>query len=102
MWLKQEIGRWSSRENVPKYVKYKKKPDGSHLVNYKQQKDYEYYKCDYCGEEIIIKDKADEQDGGIAILPNTITNRGNIKIALHNRCLKPLLEAIEKRKDNGK
>lgn len=96
MWLKQEIGRWSSRESVPKYVKYKKKPDGSHLVNYKQQKDYEYYKCDYCGEEIIIKDKADEQDGGIAILPNTITNRGNIKIALHNRCLNPLLREIEK------
>ncbi|MCI8618157.1 MAG: hypothetical protein HFJ60_08025 [Clostridia bacterium] len=96
MWLKQEIGRWSSRENVPKYVKYKKKPDGSHLVNYKQQKDYEYYKCDYCGEEIVIKDKADEQDGGIAILPNTITNRGNIKIALHNRCLKPLLREAEK------
>ena len=96
MWLKQEIGRWSSRENVPKYVKYKKKPDGSHLVNYKQQKDYEYYKCDYCGEEIIIKDKSEEQDGGIAILPNTITNRGNIKIALHNRCLNTLLREIEK------
>lgn len=96
MWIKQEIGRWCSREIIPKYVKYKKKPDGSHLVNYKQQKDYEYYKCDYCGEEIIIKNKSEEQDGGIAILPNTITNRGNIKIALHNRCLNALLREIDK------
>ena len=95
MWIKQEIGRWCSRENIPKYVKYKKKPEGYHLVKYKPEKEYEYYKCDYCGEEIIVKDKLEEQDGGIAILPNTITNRGNTKIALHNRCLNPLLKKIE-------
>lgn len=96
MWIKQEIARWCNRENVPKNVKYKQKPQGSHLVNYKAEKDYEYYKCDYCGQEIIIKNKPEDQDGGIAILPNTITKRGNVKVALHNKCLNPLLREIEK------
>lgn len=100
--VKVKLSEWSGREKVPKYVKYKPKPEGSHLVNHKVEKDYNYYKCDYCGEEIVIKNKKDEQDGGIAALPDTLTHRGKIEIALHNRCLKPLLEAIEKRKENGK
>lgn len=96
MSIKLQISTWESRENVPKYVKYKQKPAGSHLVNYKAEKDYEYYKCDYCGQEIVIKTKRENQDGGIAVLPNSLTNRGAIKVALHNRCLNPLLSQIEK------
>lgn len=100
--VKVKLSEWSSREKVPKYVKYKPKPEGSHLVNHKVEKDYNYYKCDYCGEEIVIKNKKDEQDGGIAALPDTLTHRGKIEIALHNRCLNPLLREFNRKENNGK
>lgn len=95
MGIKEKILSWSSRDNIPKYVKYKEKPDGSHLVRYKDEKEYEYYKCDYCGQEIVIKKKLEEQDGGIAILPNSITNRGAVKVVMHNKCLNPFLKDIK-------
>ena len=97
-----EINTWVNRDNIPKYVKYKEKPQGSHLVNYKNEKDYNYYICDYCGKEIIIQDKKEETDGGIAVLPNTLTGRGNIKVVLHNRCLNPLLKQFNKDEEKRK
>ena len=43
----------SNRKIVPIYTKMKPKPqEGKHLIKYKNEKDYDYYKCDYCGEEI--------------------------------------------------
>lgn len=95
MGIKEKISSWSNRDSIPKYTKYKKKPEASHLVKYKDEKEYEYYQCDYCGQEIIIKKKLEEQDGGIAILPNTITNRGAVKVVMHNKCLKPFLKDVE-------
>ena len=47
----------SGRGNVPIYEKMRPKPDASHLVNYKKVKLYDYYICDYCGEEIKILKK---------------------------------------------
>lgn len=94
--IANELNTWSVREHIHKCVKYKKKPDGSHLVNYKNEKAYEYYVCDYCGKEIIIQEKPEETDGGIAILPGTLTRKGNIKVILHNRCLNPLIKEIER------
>ena len=61
----------------------------------RHEKEYEYYKCDYCGQEIVIKKKLEEQDGGIAILPNSITNRGAVKVVMHNKCLNPFLKDIK-------
>lgn len=85
----------SSRGVVPIYAKMKPKPEGSHLVNYKKEKEYEYYKCDYCGAEIKIFHKRQEMTGGIVTIPHTVTRRGNMNLALCNKCLKPVLKEFE-------
>lgn len=85
----------SGRGNVPVYEKMRPKPDASHLVNYKKEKLYEYYKCDYCGEEIKILEKKQEMTGGVATIPHTVTKRGELKLALCNKCLKPALKEFE-------
>lgn len=88
----------SSRSAVPIYSKMKPKPEGSHLVNHKAEKEYDYYKCDYCGDEIKILKERQEMTGGVVTIPNTITRRGAINLALCNKCLKPLLKEFEKEK----
>lgn len=37
-------------------------------------------------------------EGGIAIIPRTITGRGELKLALCSKCLKPALKELEKEK----
>ncbi len=87
------------RVDVPIYVKMKEKPkEARHLIRYKAEKDYKYYKCDYCGEEIKIMDNRQEMTGGIDVLPSTLTKTKEIKVALHNKCLKLLLKELEKEK----
>lgn len=93
---KIQISAWSNREKIPKFTKYKDKSAGCHLVNEKPKKLYDYYVCDYCKNEIVIKDKKEQQDGGIAILPNSLTYRGEIQVALHNKCLKHLVKELER------
>lgn len=84
------------REKIPKNVKYKPKPqEGRHLVKYKQEKDYEYYICDYCGAEIKILDKKTEMTGGTVIFPATLTQKDDLRLALCNKCLKPVLKEFE-------
>ena len=61
---------------------------GSRLVNDKYVK-YKYYKCEYCGEEIVIKENKRDQDGGV------VAFRGR-KIAIHNKCLNPMLKDYER------
>lgn len=85
----------SSRGAVPIYSKIKPKPEGSHLVNHKIEKEYDYYKCDYCGNEIKILKKKQEMTGGVVTMPHTVTRRGDIKLALCNKCLKPVLNIFE-------
>lgn len=51
----QELSR---RGAVPIYAKMKPKEAGCHLTNCKPRKEYDYYKCDYCGEEIKILEKS--------------------------------------------
>ena len=84
------------RKEIPIYEKNAPKPAGSHLIKVKTERLYKYYKCDYCGNEIIIKDKRYEMTGGIVELPHTLTHRGDIKLAVCNKCLKPLVKEIEK------
>lgn len=89
------IKQLSNRDIVPKYTKFKPKPEGSHLVNHKQEKEYEYYICDYCGSEIKIIKKRQEMTGGTIIIPHTVTKKGDINLALCNKCLKPVLKEFE-------
>ena len=64
----------ATRKVVPIYTKMKPKPDGSHLVNYKKEKDYDYYKCDYCGAEIKILNEKNKMTGGTIVLPKIQKN----------------------------
>lgn len=77
------------RANPEVHIKYEPKDQlGSHLVKNPSKKMYEYYKCDYCGGEIELKESSIEQTGG------TIEFRG-MKLALHNKCLKNMLKEYE-------
>lgn len=90
------------REKVPIYTKLKPKPtEGRHLIKYKDEKDYDYYICDYCGDEIKILKKRIEMAGGVVVLPNSLTKRGEIKIVLHNKCINPVLKELEGKNDNN-
>lgn len=85
----------SNRGTVPVYAKMKPKPEASHLVNYKNEKEYEYYKCDHCGAEIKILSKRYEMTGGIVKIPYIVTKKKDISLALCNKCLKPVLKIFE-------
>lgn len=87
-------------------VKYRKEPvkrtkmqyleEKNSVVKRKAQKSYDYYVCDYCGSEIRLDLKQTERSGGIAILPNSLTKCGELKVALCNRCVKGVLKQLEK------
>lgn len=87
-------------------IKYRKEPvkqtkvqhleEKNNLVKRKVDKLYEYYVCDYCGSEIRLDIKQTERSGGIAILPNSLTKCGELKVALCNKCVKNVLKQLEK------
>lgn len=85
----------SRRGNVPIYAKMKPKEAGCHLTNCKPRKEYDYYKCDYCGKEIKILDKKQDMTGGTITFRHIVTKHGDIEMALHNKCLKPVLKIFE-------
>lgn len=85
----------SGRSAIPIYTKMQILETGSACVNSKKKKEYDYYRCDYCGDEIRILEKRHEMTGGIAIIPHTITKRGEMKLALCTKCLKPALKEFE-------
>lgn len=87
--IKDKETTLKTRKKLEIYTKYKAGDGiGSHLVNEKKIKLYDYYKCDYCGGEIEIKENYIDQSGGI------IEIKG-MKLAIHNKCLKPLLKEYE-------
>ena len=73
------------RPGPNKYTKYNS--SGSYVISEKT-KAYEYYTCDYCGKEIVIKENRLEQTGG------TLEFRG-MKLALHNKCLNAAIKEFE-------
>ena len=86
----------SSRKAVPVYTKMKPNPqEGKHLIKYKNEKEYDYYKCDYCGEEIKILKKRQEMTGGTIKFTHLVTKLGDIELALHNRCLRSAIKLFE-------
>ena len=86
------------REKVPLYTKLKLKPtEGRHLIRYKDEKDYDYYICDNCGDEIKILKKKIEMTGGIVVLPHSLTKRVEVKIVLCNKFINPVLKELEKK-----
>ena len=82
------------RKSIEKHIKFKQIKT-SNVVNSKKEKDYEYFICDYCHEEIKIKDKKHEMTGGICIIPSSLTKRQAVKAVLHNKCLKAAIKELE-------
>lgn len=87
-------------------VKYRKEPVKHTKMQYLEAKNnvtkrrvekvYDYYVCDYCGSEIRLDIKQAERSGGIAILPNSLTKCGELKVALCNKCVKKVVKQLEK------
>lgn len=87
------------RKDVPIYTKFReRKTERSNLVNIERKKEYEYYKCDYCGEEIKILKQKNKMTGGTLQFSKIITKNRDLKVALCNKCLKPVLKILEEQK----
>lgn len=83
---------YRKRTNIEKHNKYDKI---NHLSNEKGEKIYEYYICDYCHSEIIIKKKRQDMDGGIVEIPASLTNKAPISLVLCSKCLNPVMRELE-------
>ncbi len=84
------------REKLEKHTKYEESNNtAKHLTKAKAKKLYDYYKCDYCGDEIKITKKWEDKTGGIIILPETLTHKTPLKLALCTKCLKKVLKEFE-------
>lgn len=88
----------SSRFEPTKFTKFEERDEaGKHLVKMpKPKKLYDYYICDYCNSEIVIKDKASEQTGGVVKIPQTLSNlQQELYLALCNKCLAAVIKEFE-------
>lgn len=83
--IKNKESIYRHRKAPEIHIKYSK--SGSNVVSTKK-KEYEYYICDYCGEEIRIEESKINRTGGILKFKD-------MKLALHNRCLKSVLKEYE-------
>ncbi len=81
---------------IEKKTRYK---DSNHLTNEKQEKLYDYYNCDYCGDEIVILPKKENMLGGLVTIPYTLTGKGPINLMICQKCLNPVLREFEEEKD---
>ena len=95
--IKNRLTELENRGAPAVFVKIIKDDDGigSHLVNKSIKNRYKYYKCDYCGEEIKLEKDWTKQSGGTFELPHSMTKRGKIIIALHNKCFKKAIKEFE-------
>lgn len=87
-----------ARKEITKYEKIVKEEEHSNIIKTKKKKIYDYYKCDYCGDEIRLDIKQAERTGGIVEFPHILTKRGKVKLALCNKCLKKVLKEFEQEK----
>lgn len=80
----------------PIYIKYRPR-ERSNLVQIKDEVEYKYYKCEYCGAEIIIKDKTSDMTGGIARIPPSLTGDKTEYKVLCNKCVIPMMKIYEEK-----
>lgn len=101
--IAKNLGFYEKREKPEKLTKYKIITQGAaHLTKAKKEREYSYYNCDYCGEEIKILKNEKTVDGniiasgGIVQIPTSLTKSKNtFYLALCNKCLKPVLKQFE-------
>lgn len=99
MVIKNNITYFLTRKEPEKFERVICVGKESYVTNNKKAVSYEYYICDYCNAEIKILDKKHEMEGGIIEIPQTINKRGKLKLALHNKCLIPVLKELEEQND---
>lgn len=92
--IKRDYVRLLSRGLPEKKIKYKEN-ECNHLTFEKKKKLYEYYVCDNCGCEIRIKNKWERSEGGVIMLPQLLTGKKAITIAVCNKCLNDVLKEFE-------
>ncbi len=86
-----------NREKPEKRTKYKIiNPGVAHLTKTEKKKLYDYYICDFCGDEIKIGGKWEDKTGGIVTLPPSLTHESiTYKLALCNKCVKSVIKEFE-------
>lgn len=100
--ITEKLTYFMTRTKPEKHTKYKESTEGVNRLTKekkKKEKDYEYYFCDYCHDEIRILDNQKNVDGnviasgGIVDLPKTLTRTDKkIRLALCNKCLQPVVQ----------
>lgn len=93
---KIDINKLRDRKEPQKYTQMLVKNQTSNVVNSKKTKLYDYYVCDYCKDQIRLDVKQTERSGGIITIPHSLTKCGELKLALCNKCLKPVSKELEK------
>lgn len=83
---------YMDRNKIEKHSKYK---ETSHLTREKKEKLYDYYICDYCGDEIKILKKKHEMTGGMVEIPYSMTGKSPIILMLCCKCLRPVQKELE-------
>ena len=99
--IKENIRKLQCRKEIPKYIKEIREDTNSNLVKGKIIKKYEYWKCDYCNDEIRLDKKQAERSGGIVNFPHTLTKCGRLQLVLCNKCLNSVIrEFLNKNERN--
>ena len=88
-----------NRKEPVKHEKYLQ-TSTSNVINIARTKLYDYYFCDYCGNEIKLDTKKENTTGGIVEIPQTLTKCGKLKLALHNKCLNKVIKELENKEIN--
>lgn len=91
-----DLNNLKYRKEPQKYTQMLVKNQSSNVVNSEKTKLYDYYVCDYCKNQIRLDVKKTERSGGIAIIPHSLTKCGELRLALHNKCLIPIIQEIER------
>lgn len=98
MKIRNRLEQLQARKEITKYEKIIREEEHSNIIKTKKKKLYDYYRCDYCGDEIRLDIKQSERTGGIIEFPHILTKRGKVKLVLCNKCLKEALKEFEQEK----
>ena len=91
-----KLSELQTRKEIPKYEKIEIQNEKSNVVKTERKKLYQYYKCDYCNDEIRLDMKPTERSGGIVSFPHTLTKSGKLDLVLCNKCLKNAIREFSK------
>ena len=82
-----------TRKSIPIYERYKEKTNK--WERSKNGIEFKYYRCDYCGAAIVIRNRYEKQDGGEFELKPTRLRRGSARVVAHSVCLNKMLKEID-------